>query len=114
MGEHALTPEERPLAFTYNSSRDEALHLLVASLWDEQTAGDPACDTAFSPVSATTSPTQTCFSLVGQRARAYRNDVADIAGHFIIIVDRNLHVTVEEYNSRDEADRAISSGMETT
>jgi hypothetical protein len=79
MGEHALTPEERPLAFTYNSSRDEALHLLVASLWDEQTAGDPACDTAFSPVSATTSPTQTCFkprgatsSRISERRRRHR------------------------------------------
>jgi hypothetical protein len=114
MGEHALTPEERPLAFTYDSSRDEALHLLVASLWDEQTAGDPLVTRPFRPYQRQHRRRRLAPSLVGQRARAYRNDVADIAGHFIIIVDRNLHVTVEEYNSRDEADRAISSGMETT
>ena len=44
MGEHALTPEERPLAFTYKSSRDEAVHLLVASL-KQVCVGDVVADT---------------------------------------------------------------------
>ena len=45
MSEHAPTPEEPSLEFTYGNCRDEAFHLLVASQWDEQTSGDPACDT---------------------------------------------------------------------
>jgi hypothetical protein len=107
MSEHAPTPEEPSLEFTYGNCRDEALHLLVASQWDEQTSGDPACDTGlFAHITNNIADADVLQAAWGKELAQIGTTVADITGHFIVIVDRNLHVTVQEYHSRDEAYRA--------
>jgi hypothetical protein len=107
MTEHTPIPEVPE--FRYDSPRDQALHLMVAQLWGEKHSGDPQSEQGlFGHISNYPQDAPALEDAFGPDLTRLGCNVADVTGHFIVIVDEDFHVTVEEFNTRHDAHRAYS------